>query len=119
MTAARQQAASEARAAGIAEAAKIKADAERQRQSIAADAYQKAQVIKGQADAKAAQIAADAFSRDPSFYQFYQSLQAYRAVFKPNDVIVVDPDSEFFRFMRGPQGGAAPSSADAAPPRRR
>jgi modulator of FtsH protease HflC len=118
MAAVRQQGASEARAAGVAEAAQIKADAERQRQSIAADAYQKAQVIKGQADAKAAEIAANAFSRDPGFYKFYQSLQAYRAVFKPNDVIVVDPDSEFFRFMRGPQGGA-PSSADAAPPRRR
>ncbi len=119
MTAAQQQAASDARAEGAAQAEKIKADAERQRQAIAADAYAKAQAIKGQGDAKAAEIAADAFGRDPGFYQFYQSLQAYRAVFKPNDVIVVDPDSEFFRFMRGPQGGAAPASAPAAPARKR
>ncbi len=119
MTAAQERAASDARAQGAAQAEKIKADAERQRQAVAADAYAKAQEIKGQGDAKAAQIAADAFGRDPGFYQFYQSLQAYRAVFKPNDVIVVDPDSEFFRFMRGPEGGAAPAPVPAAPARKR
>jgi modulator of FtsH protease HflC len=119
MTAARMQAASETRAEGATEAEQIKADAERQRQAIVADAYKKAQAIKGQGDAKAAQIAADAFSRDPGFYQFYQSLQAYRAVFKPNDVIVVDPDSEFFRFMRSPEGDRATPSGAAAAPRKR
>jgi modulator of FtsH protease HflC len=119
MAAARKQAANEVRAQGAVDAERIKADAERQRQAIAADAYKKAQAIKGQGDAKAAEIAANAFSRDPGFYQFYQSLQAYRAVFKPNDVIVVDPDSEFFRFMRGPEGGAASSPAAAVPLRKR
>ncbi|MEX3957260.1 protease modulator HflC [Trinickia sp. EG282A] len=119
MTAAQQQLASDARAQGAAQAEKIKADADRQRQAIAADAYAKAQAIKGHGDAKAAEIAADAFGRDPGFYQFYQSLQAYRAIFKPNDVIVVDPDSEFFRFMRGPEGAAAPASGPAAAARKR
>ncbi len=118
MAAAREQAASDTRAQGVAEAGQIKADAERQREAIAADAYKNAQTIKGQGDAKAAQIAADAYSQDPGFYQFYQSLEAYRAVFKPNDVIVVDPDSEFFRFMRDPQGVAAPASGAAAPRKR-
>jgi membrane protease subunit HflC len=112
MIAAREQAASEERAQGAAEAAQIRADAERSRDAILADAYKAAQSMKGDGDAKAAAIAAEAFSRDPGFYQFYQSLQAYRAVFKPNDVIVVDPDSDFFRFMRSPEGGtASPPSA--------
>jgi membrane protease subunit HflC len=119
MAAAREQSASDARAQGAAEAGQIKADAERQREAIAADAYKNAQAIKGQGDAKAAQIAAEAFSRDPGFYQFYQSLQAYRAVFRPNDVIVVDPDSEFFRFMHDPEGVAAPATGAAAASRKR
>jgi modulator of FtsH protease HflC len=113
MIAAREQAASDERALGAAEAEQIKADAERARQAVLADAYKTAQTIKGEGDAKAAAIAADAFGRDPGFYQFYQSLQAYRAVFKPNDVIVVDPDSDFFRFMRSPDGGAASPSPAA------
>ncbi|MEA3117922.1 MAG: modulator of FtsH protease HflC [Paraburkholderia sp.] len=119
MAAAREQAASDARAQGAAEAGQIKADAQRRREAIAANAYKDAQAIKGQGDAKAAQIAAEAFSRDPGFYQFYQSLQAYRAVFKPNDVIVVDPDSEFFRFMHDPEGAAAPVSGAPGAPRKR
>ena len=114
MIAARQQAADQERALGAAEAEQIKADAERQQQAVLADAYKEAQSIKGEGDGKAAVIAADAFSRDPQFYQFYQSLQAYRNIFKANDVIVVDPDSDFFRFMRSPEGGAAPAPAAAS-----
>jgi membrane protease subunit HflC len=114
MIAAREQAADQERAQGAAEAEQIKADAERQQQAVLADAYKQAQSIKGEGDGKAAVIAADAFSRDPQFYQFYQSLQAYRSIFKPNDVIVVDPDSDFFRFMRSPEGGAAPEPAAAS-----
>jgi modulator of FtsH protease HflC len=114
MIAARQQIASEERAKGTAEADRIKADAVGQQQAILADGYRQAQTIKGEGDAKAAEIAADAYSADPQFYQFYQSMQAYRNTFKPGDVIVVDPSSEFFRFMRSPTGGAAPD-APAAP----
>jgi modulator of FtsH protease HflC len=118
MIAARQQAAANERAKGTADADKIKADAEREQQQILADAYSQAQSIKGEGDSKAAAIAADAYGRDPQFYQFYQSLEAYKKTFKPGDVIVVDPNSDFFRFMRGPNGGSADSSAPAASARR-
>ncbi len=111
MAAAEQQLAATVRAQGAADAEQVKADAVRQQQQILADGYQQAQQIKGEGDAKAAQIAGDAFGSDPQFYQFYASLQAYRNTFHANDVIVVDPDSEFFRFMRGPTGGAAATPA--------
>ncbi len=112
MSAAQQQLADHVRAEGAAQAEQIKADAGREQQAVLANAYRSAQTIKGEGDAKAAAIAADAFGRDPNFYQFYASLQAYRNSFKPNDIIVVDPDSEFFRFMRSPTGGA-PTPAPA------
>jgi membrane protease subunit HflC len=107
MIAAREEAASQERAQGAAEADQIKADAGHQQQAILADAYKQAQSIKGDGDGKAASIAADAFSRDPQFYQFYQSMQAYKNSFRPGDVMVVDSSSEFFRFMRSPDGAAA------------
>jgi membrane protease subunit HflC len=110
MIAARQQVAADERAKGTAEADKIKEDAVGQQQAILADGYRRAQTIKGEGDAKAAQIAADAYGSDPQFYQFYQSMQAYKNTFKPGDVIVVDPSNEFFRFMRSPTGGAAPDA---------
>jgi membrane protease subunit HflC len=106
MVAVREQAVKLERDEGSAEVEQIKSDAERQQQVVLADAYKQAQSIKGEGDGKAAMIAAEAFSRDPRFYQFYQSLQVYRSIFKPNDVIVVDPDSDFFRFMRSPDGSA-------------
>jgi modulator of FtsH protease HflC len=114
MIAERNQVAADARAKGAAEADQIKADAVAKQQAILADGYAQAQTIRGEGDAKAASIAADAFGKDPQFYQFYQSMQAYRNTFKPGDVIVVDSNNEFFRFMRSPTGGAAPD-APAAP----
>ncbi|RQS66153.1 protease modulator HflC [Burkholderia sp. Bp8963] len=102
--------AEQVRAEGATDVEQIKADAEREQQAVIANAYKSAQTIKGEGDAKAATIAADAYGRDPQFYQFYASLQAYRNTFKRNDIIVVDPDSEFFRFMRSPTGGAAPAA---------
>jgi membrane protease subunit HflC len=114
MIAARQQAAADERARGTADADKIKADADRQQQAILADAYSQAQTIKGEGDGKAAAIAADAYGRDPQFYQFYQSLEAYKKTFKPGDVMVVDSGSDFFRFMRSPNSGA-----DTVPPQKR
>ncbi|MEI5997713.1 protease modulator HflC [Paraburkholderia bengalensis] len=112
MIAAREQLADQERAQGQSEADQIKADAAHQQQAVLADAYKQAQAIKGDGDGKAASIAADAYSRDPQFYQFYQSMQAYRNSFKPGDVMVVDSSSDFFRFMRGPDaaGVAQPSS---------
>ncbi len=112
MSAAREQAAAEERAQGAAAAQQIKDDADRKQQGVLADAYAQAQTIKGEGDGKAAAIAADAFGRDPQFYQFYQSMQALRDSFKPGDVVVVDSSSDFFRFMRGPNGGdTAPATA--------
>ncbi|HET9821950.1 MAG TPA: protease modulator HflC [Burkholderiaceae bacterium] len=110
----RQQVANELRSTGGAEAEKIRADADRQREVIIAEAYRDAQKIKGEGDAKASAIYADAFGRDPQFAQFYRSLEAYRASFRnKNDVMVLDPSSDFFRAMRG--SGSANSSA---PPRK-
>jgi membrane protease subunit HflC len=120
MSAAREQAAADERAQGAEEAQQIKDDAMHQKDALLADAYSKAQEIKGEGDGKAAAIAAEAFGRDPQFYQFYQSLQAYRNSFHPGDVIVVDSSSDFFRFMRNPYGDATPASkaSTTAPPRR-
>ncbi|RFU45571.1 protease modulator HflC [Paraburkholderia sp. DHOC27] len=113
MSAAREQAASVERAKGVAEADQIKADALIQQQALLAQANLQAQTIKGEGDGKAAAIAADAYGRDPQFYEFYQSMLAYRNTFKPNDVIVVDSSSEFFRFMRSPTGDVTPDAAAA------
>ncbi|MBL0086000.1 MAG: protease modulator HflC [Ideonella sp.] len=103
----RKQVANELRSQGVAEGVKIMADADKQREVIIAEAYRDAQKVKGEGDAKASALYADSFGRDPQFAQFYRSLEAYRASFRSrNDVMVVDPSSEFFRAMRG--NGAAP-----------
>lgn len=114
MSTAREQVAAEERAQGAAEAQQIKDDAARKQQAVLADAYSQAQTIKGEGDGKAAAIAAEAFGRDPQFFQFYQSMRAYRETFKPGDVVVVDSSSDFFRFMRSPNGEAAPAPAAAS-----
>lgn len=118
MIASREQAAADERAQGAAEAQQIKDDAVRKQEGVLADANSQAQAIKGDGDGKAAAIAAEAFGRDPQFYQFYQSMLAYRQTFKPGDVVVVDSSSDFFRFMRGPNAEAASAPAPAAPHRR-
>jgi modulator of FtsH protease HflC len=108
MEAERKRVANQLRSTGFAEAEKIRADAERQRDVILADAYRDAQTIKGDGDAKASALYAEAFGRDPQFAKFYRSLEAYRATFQnKSDVIVVDPSSEFFRAMRGDSGGGS------------
>jgi len=107
----RKQVANELRSQGAAEAEKIRADADRQREVIIAEAYRDAQKIKGEGDAKASALYAESFGRDPQFAQFYRSLEAYRATFRSkSDVMVVEPGSDFFRAMRG-QGAAAPAPA--------
>ena len=107
----RQQVANQLRSTGAAEGEKIRADADRQRQVIVAEAYRDAQAIKGDGDGKATAIFAEAFGRDPQFAEFYRSLEAYRTSFRnKNDVMVLDPSSEFFRAMRGP-GAAAPATS--------
>jgi len=97
----RKRVASELRSNGSAEAEKIRADADKQREIIIAEAYRDAQRIKGEGDAKAAAIYARAFNENPEFYAFYRSLEAYRASFKSrSDVLVLDPNSQFFRYFR-------------------
>ena len=114
MAAERKRVANELRSTGAAEAEQIRADADRQRDVVVAEAYAKAQQVKGEGDATAAGIYAQAFGRDPQFAQFYQSLEAYKATFRDKrDVIIADPNSDFCRFMRG-SGGAAGAPAGKA-----
>ncbi len=109
MAAERKQVANQLRATGAAEGEKIRADADRQREIIIAEAYRDAQKVKGEGDAKASALFAEAFGRDPQFAVFYRSLEAYRASFRnKSDLIIVDPSSEFFKAMRGNAPAAAP-----------
>lgn len=111
MEAERKRVANELRSQGSAEAEKIRADADRQREVIVAEAYRDAQKMKGEGDAKAAATYAQAFNQNPEFYSFYRSLEAYRNSFKSkSDVIVVEPNSDFFKYMKsvgkgGDKGG--------------
>ncbi len=101
MEAERKRVANELRSEGSAEAEKIRADADRQREILIAEAYRDAQKIKGEGDAKASAIYAAAFNASPEFYSFYRSLEAYRGSFKnKNDVLVVEPSSDFFKYMK-------------------
>ena len=110
----RRRVANELRSQGQAESEKIRADADRQRTVILADAYREAQTIKGEGDAKASAIYAAAYGVNGEFYAFYRSLEAYKASFKgKGDLMVLDPSSEFFRFFRNPGGAAAAAGKGA------
>lgn len=101
MRAERQRVANELRSEGAAESEKIRADADRQREVILANAYKKAQELKGEGDGKAAAIYSQAYSQNPEFYSFYRSLEAYRQTFRSkSDVLVLEPGSEFFKYMK-------------------
>jgi modulator of FtsH protease HflC len=106
MKAERVRVASELRATGGAEAEKIKADADRQRTVVMAEAFRDAEKIKGEGDAKASEIYAKSFGKNPEFFKFYRSLEAYRAAFRSHgDVMVLDSNSEFFKYLRNPGAG--------------
>jgi modulator of FtsH protease HflC len=112
MEAERKRVANELRSTGSAESEKIRADAERQRDVILSKAYRDAQKIKGQGDARATALYGEAFNRDPQFAQFYRSLEAYRSSFKTKqDLMVMDPSSEFLKFMKG----SRPQSSNSNP----
>lgn len=114
MEAERTRVANELRSIGAAESEKIRAEADRQREVIVAQAYARAQGIMGEGDAQAGSIYAQAFGRNTEFYTYYKSLEAYRAAFgKTGDVLVVDPTSEFFQFFKNPGKGAAGAPAPA------
>lgn len=102
----RKRVANELRSTGAAEGEKIKADADRQKQVIIAEAYRDAQRIKGEGDAQAARIYAEAYGRNAEFYSFYRSLEAYRASLKnKSDVMVLEPSSDFFKYLKNPGRG--------------
>jgi modulator of FtsH protease HflC len=106
MEAERKRVANELRSTGAAEAEKIRADAERQREVIIAEAYRDAQAVKGEGDAKASAAYAAAYGKNPEFYAFYRSMESYKGSFKnKSDVMVMQPNSEFFRYMKSPRGG--------------
>jgi len=99
----RRRVANELRSLGAAESEKIRADADRQRTVILADAYSEAQKIKGSGDAKASATYAQAYTQNPEFYSFYRSLEAYRATFRSkSDLMVLDPSSDFFQYFKDP-----------------
>jgi membrane protease subunit HflC len=104
MEAERKQVANELRSTGAAEAEKIKADADKQKDVIVANAYRDAQRVKGEGDAKASAVYAGAYGKNAEFYAFYRSMQAYRESFKSkSDVMVLDPSADFFKYMKNPR----------------
>jgi len=101
MEAERKRVANELRSTGAAESERIRADADKQREVILAEAYREAQRIKGVGDARAADIYGRAYSADGEFYAFYRSLEAYRGSFRDrSDMLVLDPSSDFFKYMK-------------------
>ncbi len=104
MIAERKRLANQLRSEGAAASEKIRADADKQREVIIAEAYREAQKVKGEGDAKAAEIYNQSYSRNPEFYAFYRSQEAYKNSFKSkSDVMVLDPNSDFFKYMRSPK----------------
>ncbi len=107
MEAERKRVANELRSEGAAEAERIRADADRQREVILANAYRDAQRVRGEGDARAANIYAAAFSQNPEFYAFYRSMEAYRSTFRgKNDLLLLEPNSDFFRYLKDAAGRA-------------
>ena len=105
MIAERKRIANQLRSEGSAASEKIRADADKQREVIIAEAFRDAQKAKGEGDAKAAEIYSSAYGKNPEFYAFYRSQEAYKNSFKSkSDVMVLDPSSEFFKYMRGAGG---------------
>ena len=101
----RAQVAAEIRAEGRESAELIRSTAEKDRTVILASANRDGQIIRGAGDAKAAQIYADAYNQDPEFYAFYRSIDAYRnSVGRSGDILVLDPDNEFFRYLNSSDG---------------
>ena len=100
MEAERKRVANELRSTGFADSEKIRSNADRQREVIMAKAYRDAQKTKGEGDAKATEIYAEAFQKNPEFYSFYRSLEAYKQSFRnKSDMMVLEPNSEFFKYL--------------------
>ncbi|MBE0625881.1 MAG: protease modulator HflC [Burkholderiales bacterium] len=107
MEAERKSVANQLRSEGAAASERIRAEADKEREVIIANAYKEAQRIKGEGDAKAAAAYAQAYGQNAEFYSFYRSLEAYRSSFKDrSDVLVLEPNSEFFKYLKGPGKGS-------------
>jgi membrane protease subunit HflC len=107
MEAERKRIANEQRSTGAAESERIRADADRQREVILAEAYRDAQRVKGEGDARAAATYARAFRQDAEFYSFYRSMEAYRSTFQGrSDLLLLEPSSDFFRYLKDSGGRA-------------
>ena len=105
MEAERKRIANELRSTGSAEAERIRADADRQREVLLAEAYRDAQRTRGEGDAKAANTYAQAFQQNPEFYSFYRSMEAYRMSFRgKSDIMLLEPNSDFFRYLKDSAG---------------
>lgn len=105
MEAERKRVANELRSTGFADSEKIRSNADRQREVIMAKAYRDAQKTKGEGDAKATEIYAEAFQKNPEFYSFYRSLEAYKQSFQnKSDMMVLEPNSEFFKYLKNSGG---------------
>ncbi|MEW8077272.1 MAG: protease modulator HflC [Candidatus Thiodiazotropha endolucinida] len=105
MRAERERVARDLRAKGAEAAEKIRANADRERVVIVADAYREAEKLRGEGDGKAAETYANAYKQDSEFYSFYRSLNAYKKSFQNrSDVMVLQPDSDFFRYLKNRQG---------------
>lgn len=105
MTAEREKEARELRARGLEQAEKIRADADRQKVVIEANAYKEAEQLRGQGDARATAVYAAAYEKDPEFFSFTRSLAAYQKAFSnKGDILLVDPDNDFFRYLDNQSG---------------
>ncbi len=103
MEAERKRVANELRSTGAAESEKIRADADRQREVIMAEAYREAQKTMGDGDSQAAATYSNAFQKDPEFYAFWRSVDAYKHSFKnKGDMLVLEPSSDFFKYLKNP-----------------
>jgi membrane protease subunit HflC len=116
MRADRVREATELRAEGEAEANRVRANADKAVTIIKATATQKSDEIRGDGEAQRSRIFAEAFGKDPDFFRFYRSMQAYKAALKPDDTrLFLSPDSDFFRYFENPTGKRASTPATAAP----
>jgi membrane protease subunit HflC len=107
MEAERKRVANELRSTGSAEGERIRADADKQREVILAEAYRDAQRIKGEGDAKASALYAQAFQQNPEFYSFYRSMEAYRSSLRnKGDLLLLEPNSDFFKYLKDSAGRA-------------
>jgi membrane protease subunit HflC len=105
MEAERTRVAMDLRSRGAEAAERIRAEADKQRTVILAEAYRDAEQIRGEGDAKATGLYANAFNKDREFYSFYRSLDAYNKTFNSKeDVLILDPNSEFFKYLTSSTG---------------